>query len=167
MGNPFTGEIRIFGGSFAPLNWAFCDGQLMAISQNDVLFTLIGTTYGGDGQETFALPDLRGRLPLHQTIGFIPGQAAGSEEVTLISNQMPTHSHAIRATTASGSAASPQNAVLAASLSTNAYRPAPAGAALAAQTVSIAGGSQPHTNLQPFLCVNFIICLFGIFPTQS
>jgi microcystin-dependent protein len=172
MGQPFIGEIRIFAGSFAPAGWAFCNGQLMPISENDALFTLIGTTYGGDGQETFALPDLQGRLPLHQGQGsfgttYLMGEKAGVEQVTLTTSQIPAHTHPLVATTAAGAAASPLNAVLAASGSSNVYRPGPGAAALSNQAVSAAGGSQPHTNMQPYLCVDFIISLFGIFPTQT
>jgi microcystin-dependent protein len=171
MSQPFIGEIRIFAGNFAPTGWALCDGQLIPISENDTLFNLIGTTYGGDGQETFALPDLRGRLPLHQGTGssgtsYVIGESGGVEDVTLTTNQIPSHTHPLVATTAVGAAASPLNSVPAASGSSNVYRPGPAGTPLAAQAVSASGGSQPHTNLQPYLCVDFIISLFGIFPTQ-
>lgn len=169
MSQPFVGEIRIFAGNFAPVGWAFCDGQAMAISENDVLFTLIGTTYGGDGQETFNLPNLQGRLPVHVGSGFQLGQAAGTEQVTLTVQQIPAHSHALIASAATGTAASPLGSLLAASGSSNVYRtgPAPGGAALSNQTVGPAGGSQPHSNMQPYLCVNFIISLYGIFPTQT
>jgi microcystin-dependent protein len=172
MGQPYVGEIRIFGGSFAPAGWAFCNGQLMPISENDVLFQLIGTTYGGDGAQTFAMPDLRGRLPLHMGTGssgttYQIGEASGVEDVTLTTNQIPSHTHPFLATTAAGAAASPLNAVLSASGSSNVYRQGPGAAVLSNQMVSPTGGSQPHTNMQPYLCVDFIISLFGIFPSQT
>jgi microcystin-dependent protein len=167
MGQPFIGEIRMFAGTFAPAGWAFCHGQPLPISENETLFQLIGTMYGGDGQSTFNLPDLRGRVPIHPGNGFVQTQAGGAEEVTLTVNQIPAHSHPLIATTATGTAASPQGSVLAASGSSNVYRPAPAAGALAPEAVGPAGGSQPHSNLQPYLCLNFIISLFGIFPPQN
>jgi microcystin-dependent protein len=167
MANPFVGEIRMFAGNFAPAGWSFCDGQPLPISENETLFQLIGTTYGGDGQSTFNLPDLRGRLPLHQGNGFILAQAAGVEQVTLTSQQMPGHTHPLLATTAVGTAASPQASLLAASGSSNVYRQGPGAVVLSNQTVGPAGGSQPHTNHQPYLCVDFIISLFGLYPPSS
>ncbi len=167
MGNPFVGEIRMFAGNFAPAGWAFCAGQLLPISENETLFQLIGTTYGGDGQSTFALPDLRGRVPIHKGNGFILAETGGAEEITLSVNQLPAHSHPLVATTSAGTAASPQGNVLAASGSSNVYRPAPGAAALAPEAVGSAGGSQPHSNLQPYLGMNFIISLFGIFPSPT
>ncbi|CAI9412559.1 phage tail protein [Nocardioides sp. T2.26MG-1] len=167
MAQPFIGEIRMFAGNFAPAGWAFCDGQLVPISENDTLFNLIGTTYGGDGQETFALPDLRGRIPIHQGNGFILAETGGVEEVTLTVQQIPAHAHPLLASTAIGSAASPQGHVLAASGSSNAYRLGPASAALSYQSVGATGGSQPHTNMQPYLCVDYIISLFGLFPSPT
>jgi microcystin-dependent protein len=166
MAQPYIGEIRMFGGSFAPAGWAFCDGSLMAISENDALFTLIGTTYGGDGQSTFGLPDLRGRLPLHQGNGFTVGQAAGVEQVTLTINQVPTHTHALLASTNSGNTAQPGNLVLGSSSTFDLYIDSPAANAMAA-AIGPVGGSQPHTNVQPYLCISFIISLFGIFPSQN
>jgi microcystin-dependent protein len=167
MGQPFVGEIRMFAGNFAPAGWAFCNGQPLPISENETLFQLIGTTYGGDGQSTFNLPNLQSRLPLHQGGGFILAETGGAEEITLTVNQIPSHSHPLIASTAVGTAASPQGNVLAASGSSNVYRPAPGAAALAPEAVGSAGGSQPHTNLQPYFGMNFIISLFGIFPTQN
>jgi microcystin-dependent protein len=161
---PYIGEIRMFAGNFAPAGWLFCDGQLLPISENDALFTLIGTMYGGDGQSTFALPDLRGRLPVHQGNGFQLADAGGAEAVTLTVQQIPVHSHPLLATTAAGSEPSPENSVIAESGSSNVFRPAPAAAALSPQSVAPVGGSQPHTNFQPYLCVNFILSLFGEFP---
>jgi microcystin-dependent protein len=169
MAQPYVGEIRMFAGTFAPVGWEFCNGQPLPISEYETLFNLIGTTYGGDGQETFNLPNLQGRLPVHVGSGFQLGQAGGTEQVTLTVQQMPNHSHPLTATTAIGTAASPLDGLLAASGSSNVYRqgPAPGGATLAAQTVAPAGGSAPHTNMQPFLCVDFIISLFGIFPSPT
>ena len=171
MAQPYIGEIRIFAGNFAPMGWAFCDGSPVPISENEALFQLIGTIYGGDGESTFHLPDLRGRLPMHQVVsGSVDTQlgfAGGVEEVTLTVQQIPVHTHPLRATTAVGTAAGPQGGVLAASGSANVYRPASAVAAMSAQSVLPVGGSQPHTNLQPFLCVNHIISLYGIFPSPT
>jgi microcystin-dependent protein len=164
MAQPYVGEIRMFGGNFAPAGWMFCEGQLLPISENETLFQLIGTTYGGDGESTFALPDLRGRIPIHQGNGFILAETGGTEEVVLTVQQIPAHTHPLLATTAVGTAASPQGSVLASSGSSNAYRPGPGAVALSTQTVGSVGGSQPHTNFQPYLCVDFIISLFGIFP---
>jgi microcystin-dependent protein len=168
MSNPFIGEIRLFAGNFEPQGWAFCNGQLLPISENDALFNLIGTTYGGDGQTTFALPDLRGRVPVHQGTGFILGQAAGVEEVTLTVSQTPAHSHPVIASTNNATTANAQTNVLA---QTPSYTPYISGftpnTALNAASVDPNGGSQPHTNFQPYLCVDFIISLFGVFPPQS
>jgi microcystin-dependent protein len=167
MAQPYVGEIRIFAGNFAPAGWMFCAGTQLPISENETLFQLIGTTYGGDGESTFNLPDLRGRLPLHQGNGFVLAEASGVEQVTLTSTQMPVHSHPLLATTAVGTTASPQNSLLAASGSSNVYRAGPSAVALSNQTVGPVGGSQPHTNFQPYLCVDFIISLFGIFPSPT
>ena len=173
MGQPYVGEIRMFAGNFAPAGWAFCAGQLLPISENETLFQLIGTTYGGDGQSTFALPDLRGRIPIHQGQG--PGlsshtiaESSGVENVTLTVNQMPAHPHAFMGTASNASVANPANAVVAAPSTIDLFRPATAPTAnLAANALEMAGGSQPHDNLQPYLCVSFIISFFGIFPSQS
>ena len=169
MAQPYVGEIRMFAGTFAPAGWAFCDGRPMPISENEVLFQLIGTMYGGDGQETFNLPNLLGRLPMHVGTNFPQAQAAGTEQVTLTVNQIPSHSHPLIASTATGTAASPSGSLLAASGSSNVYRagPAPGGAALSTQTVGPAGGSQPHSNMQPYLTLMFCIALLGIFPSQN
>ncbi len=159
----------MFAGNFEPLGWAFCNGQLLSISEYDTLFTLIGTTYGGDGMTTFALPDLRGRFPLHPGNGNVIGQAGGGETVTLTSTQMPAHTHAVRARTAIGTQATPTGALAArdAGAGTQIYSTGAPGAALAANTLGIAGGSQPHENMPPFVAIHFIISLFGIFPTQT
>jgi microcystin-dependent protein len=165
MSTPFIGEIRLFGGSFAPLGWALCDGQLLAIAQNEALFSLIGTTYGGDGQTTFALPDLRGRLPVHQGNGYVLGQSGGAEQVTLASSQMPAHSHPPQAA-AAGTSTTPGGNVWADSA---ALQFAPAASALApmASTPSQIGGGQPHENTSPFVAISFIIALEGIYPPQG
>jgi microcystin-dependent protein len=167
MAQPYVGEIRIFAGSFAPAGWMFCDGAPLPISENEVLFQLIGTTYGGDGESVFNLPDLRGRVPIHQGNGFILAETGGVEQVTLTVQQIPAHTHPLLASTAVGTAASPLGSVLAASGSSNVYRQGPGAVALSTQTVAQAGGSQPHTNFQPYLCLDFIISLFGLFPSPS
>jgi microcystin-dependent protein len=169
MASPFVGEIRMFGGNFAPAGWAFCSGQLLAISENDTLFTLIGTTYGGDGQSTFALPNLQGRLPLHQGSGFVIGQADGVESVTLTTQQIPIHIHVPQCQTANNQQQSPGNGLWAATApaTTQIYANTAPAAAMNPGAVGSAGGSQPHDNMMPFLAVNFIISLFGIFPSQN
>src|SRR6266550_6614641 len=165
MAQPYVGEIRIFAGNFAPAGWMFCEGQLLPISENETLFQLIGTTYGGDGQSTFALPDLRGRLPIHFGNGFILAETGGVEEITLTVQQIAAHNHALLATAASASATDPTAHVLG-KPDKNLYRTPPANVPMAVQSVASTGGSQPHSNFQPYLCVDFIISLFGIFPTQ-
>jgi microcystin-dependent protein len=167
MAQPYVGEIRMFAGNFAPAGWAFCEGQLLPISENETLFQLIGTTYGGDGQETFALPDLRGRLPLHQGNGFILAETGGAEEITLTVNQIPSHGHAALGANVAGNQPSLNNALPANSLVITPYLNTPPDTAFNAGAIGPAGGSQPHTNFQPYLCVNFIISLFGIFPSPT
>jgi microcystin-dependent protein len=167
MAQPYVGEIRMFGGNFAPAGWMFCEGQLLPISENETLFNLIGTTYGGDGQSTFALPDLRGRLPVHQGNGFILAETGGAEEVTLTVQQIPIHNHAFLGSKGVGNQASPVGFIPAASNTVSLYKAAAPANNMAAQSVSPTGGSQPHTNFQPYLCVDFIISLFGIFPSQT
>jgi microcystin-dependent protein len=167
MAQPYVGEIRMFAGNFAPAGWMFCEGQLLPISEYETLFNLIGTTYGGDGQSTFALPDLRGRLPLHQGNGVILAETGGAEEITLTVSQIAAHSHPILASSATASQTTPQNNVLATPTVPDLYRPSPGDTPLAAQTIGSVGGSQPHTNFQPYLCVDFIISLFGIFPSPT
>jgi microcystin-dependent protein len=157
----------MFAGNFAPMGWMFCEGQLLPISENETLFQLIGTTYGGDGQSTFALPDLRGRLPLHQGTSFILAQTGGVEDVTLTVQQIPGHSHPLLGTETVANAASPEGRVIAQTGTFDGYHSSPPAAAMAAQSISPVGGSQPHPNFQPYLCVNFIISLFGIFPSPS
>jgi microcystin-dependent protein len=173
MSTPYVGEIRMFGGNFAPAGWAFCDGSLLAISENDTLFTLIGTTYGGDGQQTFGLPDLRGRLPIHMGTGAglssrVIGQNGGTESVTLTVNQLPGHAHAFLGSANSASALSPAGAVAASPTNIDLYRPGSTpDQVMASNAIGPVGGSQPHDNLQPFLCISFIISLYGVFPTQN
>jgi microcystin-dependent protein len=169
MAQPYVGEIRMFAGNFAPAGWMFCEGQLLPISENETLFQLIGTTYGGDGQSTFALPDLRGRLPLHQGNGFILAETGGEEQITLTVNQIPAHTHAALGSTNTGTGTQASNNVLSNLLgaTNSAYGTDAPLTNMSAQSLSPVGGSQPHTNLQPFLCVDFIISLFGIFPSPT
>jgi microcystin-dependent protein len=172
MPEPFVGEIRMFGGNFAPAGWAYCNGQLIPISENDILFTLIGTTYGGDGQSTFALPDLQGRVPLHAGTGkdgitYTLGEKAGVESVTLTTQQMPTHTHALIATGEIGALNTPVNNILAQCAGVKTYSAAAPNTPLNAQSITPVGGSQPHENMQPYLVISFIISLFGQFPNQN
>jgi microcystin-dependent protein len=167
MAQPYVGEIRMFGGNFAPVGWKFCEGQLLPISENETLFQLIGTTYGGDGQSTFALPDLRGRLPLHQGNGFILAETGGGEEITLSVSQIPAHSHPWLASSAAAMSQGPRNLVLAVAQAQTYVRTPDGPVDLAASSVGSAGGTQPHSNVQPYLCVQFIISLFGIFPSAT
>lgn len=167
MAQPYVGEIRMFAGNFAPAGWMFCEGQLLPISENEVLFQLIGTTYGGDGESTFALPDLRGRIPIHQGNGFILAETGGAEEITLTVQQIPAHTHPMIAASAIGNDPNPQDNLLAESSVVSMYQSGAPGIAMAAQSVAPVGGSQPHTNFQPYLCVNYIISLFGIFPSPT
>lgn len=168
MAEPYVGEIRIFAGNFAPAGWWICDGSIMLISEYEVLFNLIGTTYGGDGQQTFALPDLRGRAPIHQGTGYVMGQPGGSESVTLSANQLPAHSHVPSGNSSTTNASGPSGAVWAGASSIIQYTtdasqntPMNPGAVLAA------GGSQPHENRPPFIVINYIIALNGFYPSQS
>lgn len=174
MGQPYVGECRIFAGSFAPAGWMMCAGQLLPISEYETLFNLIGTTYGGDGASTFGLPDLQGCVPIHQgagpgSVNFTLAERGGVESVTLTTNQIPIHNHALLASNSNGSSAFVQNNVLAAAPSTQAYvKTNPTiDTPLKSASVSNAGGSQPHENLQPYLTMTWIISLFGIFPTQG
>jgi len=157
----------MFAGNFAPAGWMFCEGQLLPISEYETLFQLIGTTYGGDGQSTFALPDLRGRIPVHQGNGFILAETGGAEEITLTVQQIPAHSHALLASTATGTQNAPSNNVTASSPSVTLYIQDVTDSNMAPNAVGAVGGSQPHTNFQPYLCVDFIISLFGIFPSPT
>lgn len=172
MAQPFIGEIRMFGGSFAPAGWAFCNGQLLSIAENDALFVLLGTTYGGDGQETFALPNLQSRIPLHMGQGsglssYTIGEQGGVEQVTLTTNQIPIHTHPPLASSAGGSD-SPSNNYWGSSSLGKPYVAPPASVPMNPATMGPpVGGSQPHDNMLPFLCVTYIISLFGIFPSQT
>jgi microcystin-dependent protein len=174
MGEPFVGEIRIFAGTFAPAGWAMCAGQLMPISQNDTLFNLIGTTYGGDGEETFAVPNIQSRLPMHAGQGpgisqnYQLGETGGVESVTLSTQQIPIHNHAMLANAANGQQPQPQGAFLSQTNPGFSYVAASTPHVnLNAGSLAPVGGSQPHDNMQPFLVLTFIISLFGIFPTQN
>ena len=173
MSDPYVGEIRMFGGSFAPAGWAMCQGQLMPISQNDVLFTLIGTTYGGDGQETFALPDLQGRAPVHAGQGpgikqnYVLGEKAGVESVTLTTQQMPSHTHALIASTNTATSTTASGNITASTNQLKIYTESAVSKQFANNTIAPIGGSQPHENMQPYLAITFIISLFGIFPNQN
>ncbi|HYP08656.1 MAG TPA: tail fiber protein [Bryobacteraceae bacterium] len=169
MSQPYIGEIRMAGFSFPPQGWAKCDGTIVAISQNDALFTLIGTTYGGDGQETFALPNLQSRIPIHlgPSIGQEMGAMGGTEQVTLTTQQMPVHNHPLLAADAIGGAKAITNNLLARTSTINLYSGDAPDTAMAPQAIGATGGSQPHDNIQPYLCINFIISLYGIFPQQS
>jgi microcystin-dependent protein len=167
MAQPYVGEIRMFAGNFAPAGWMFCEGQLLPISENDTLFQLISTTYGGDGESTFALPDLRGRLPIHQGNGFILAETGGAEEITLTVNQIPTHSHEVLASTSNASASIAGGNLLAQTPSYTPYIASSPNSPLDSNAISPVGGSQPHSNFQPYLCIDFIISLFGIFPSPT
>ena len=172
MPEPFVGEIRMFAGNFAPNGWMFCEGQQLAIAENEVLFQLIGTTYGGDGEETFNLPNLASRIPIHMGAGpdgttYTIGEAAGTESVTLTTQQIPIHNHAYLASTAVANSNAPANQVIAQSTQRAVYFEATTTNNLAPSSITPVGGSQPHENCQPFLCINFIISLFGVFPQQT
>jgi microcystin-dependent protein len=169
MAQPYVGEIRMFGGNFAPAGWMFCEGQLLPISENETLFQLIGTTYGGDGESTFALPDMRGRIPIHQGNGFILAETGGAEEITLTIQQIPSHTHPLLGSTQNATSATAQGNVTG-KTSANIYQSNPQPGDfqnMSPQAISPVGGSQPHTNFQPYLCVDFIISLFGIFPSPT
>lgn len=167
MAQPYVGEIRMFAGNFAPAGWMFCEGQLLPISEYETLFNLIGTTYGGDGQSTFALPDMRGRIPLHQGGGFILAETGGAEEITLTVSQIPAHSHPLMATINAAQESQPEGNVPGRTTQSDGYSIDSPTVNLAATSMSSTGGSQPHTNFQPYLCVDFIISLFGIFPSPT
>ncbi len=169
MSEPYLGEIKIFSGNFAPVRWALCDGQLLAINANEELYSLIGTTYGGDGNTTFAVPDLRGRVPIHfgTGLGLQPrpfGDRQGTEHVSLGTPNLPLHNHSLQASSATASATSAENAVLAA---TQLYSDGATNCDLASGSVEQTGGNSPHSNMQPFLCVNFIIAMTGLYPSRS
>jgi len=163
---PYLGEIRMFAGNFAPQGWAFCNGQLMAIADNTALYSLLGTTYGGDGQTTFALPDLQGRIPVHLGNSYNLGQNGGAETVTLTVNQMPSHTHSVNAQSENGMVGNPTNAVWASS-SIKPYGTGTPNELMSASAISAVGGSQPHENMMPFACISFIISLEGVYPSQN
>jgi microcystin-dependent protein len=169
MSQPYVGEIRMFAGNFAPAGWMFCEGQLLPISEYETLFNLIGTTYGGDGQETFGLPDLRGRLPVHFGGGFTLAETGGVETITLTIPQTASHSHPFLATTNFADVTSPSGALFGqlAVGGSKIYSGVSPTVPMAATAISSVGGNQPHDNFQPYLCVDFIISLFGIFPSQT
>jgi len=171
MSEPFIGEIRLFAGTFAPVGWAFCSGQLLPISENETLFQLIGTTYGGDGQETFALPDLQSRVPIHWGTGggddYQIADKFGVESVTLTTQQLPAHSHALLASDEVATLVDPAGNVSGQTGTFDGYQSTPGAVPMAAQSLSPVGGNQPHENLQPFLCLHFIISLFGVFPSPT
>ena len=176
MSQPYVGEIRMFGFNFMPVGWQACNGALLSIAEYDTLFALIGTTYGGDGQTTFAVPDLRGRLPIHQGTGpglstYVIGQMAGTESVTLISTQMPSHTHTAVATTAAATAITPGTGLLPGTVSGDTFyvntTTGNTAAPMSTQMLTLAGGSQPHENCMPTLTAQYCISLFGIFPSQG
>lgn len=172
MAVPYIGEIRLFAGNFAPAGWAFCNGAVLAIAENEVLFNLIGTTYGGDGQSTFALPNLQSRVPIHQGQGtglsnYLLAETGGVEQVTLTVQQIPLHNHGAGCKNGAGDSAAPANSVPAANTTALAYGAIPPQQNMNATIIGAAGGSQPHENVQPFLCVSFIISLFGVFPSPT
>src|SRR3712207_1906777 len=172
MAQPYVGEIRMFGGNFAPRGWQFCDGSPLSIAENEVLFQLIGTTYGGDGEETFNVPNLSARLPIHQGQGpglssYIIGESGGVTSVTLTTQQLAGHSHQIQATQNLGNSSNAQNRVLATGTNVPMFRVIAPNVPFAPNVLTPAGGSQPHDNLMPYLAVTFIISLFGIFPSPT
>lgn len=173
MAQPYVGEIRMFAGNFAPAGWMICDGQTLPISENETLFQLIGTTYGGDGESTFNLPNLQSRIPLHMGTGpdgttYQIGEMAGVEQVTLTTQQIPVHSHPLAASTTAGADGSPGGNVLATTGGgISLYYEGGVDTPLNAAAIAPVGGSQPHENTQPFLCINYIISLFGIFPSPT
>ena len=172
MADPFVGEIRMFAGNFAPSGWAYCDGQLLAISQNDVLFSLLGTTYGGDGRRTFGLPDLRGRVPLHQGTGpgLSPrklGSRGGAEQMTLTTAQLASHTHDMNGNTAKATGAAPAGNVVASSSPVRLYSETNQTGDLASSSIAASGGGRAHTNLMPTQCVHFIVALVGVYPSRN
>ncbi len=164
MSEPFIGEIKLMSFNFAPKGWALANGQTLPINQNQALFSLLGTTFGGNGQTTFALPDLRGRAPMHEGNGYTLGERGGEEAHTLSQQETPTHNHLVNAVNSNANAGPTGNYFAAANAL---YQPAPGDTTLAPNTVSNTGGSQPHANQQPYLCVSFAIALQGIFPSQN
>jgi microcystin-dependent protein len=167
MSEPFLSEIKVVSFNFAPKGWALCNGQFLPINQNQALFSLLGTTYGGNGQTTFALPNLRGRVPIHMGNGHILGEAAGSTSVTVNIQQLPTHLHFLQGSTATANLDNPAGALLGGSAPNDLYTGPTSLSPLIASTVPPVGGSQPHNNMMPYLVLNFIIALQGIFPSRN
>jgi microcystin-dependent protein len=171
MSEPYIGEIRLVGFNFAPYGWALCDGAVQSIAQNSTLFNLIGTTYGGDGQQTFNLPNLLGRVPIHQGANaygtYVLGQASGTETVTLATSNIPAHSHQALGSSATAVTASPTAASYPATTASNLYVTPPATTVAMTATSPSSGGNQPHDNMMPFVCINYVIALFGVYPSQS
>lgn len=168
MATPFMGEVKLISWNFAPKGWAFCNGQFLPINQNQALFSLLGTTYGGNGQTTFALPNMQGRVPIHVGAGFVQGQMAGEVAHTVTMSEMPAHNHFVNATTNKATTATPSSAVvLAQSTGANLYAAASNATPMDPRAASNVGGSQAHTNQQPYLVINFIIALQGIFPSRN
>jgi microcystin-dependent protein len=169
MAIPYVGEIRMFAGNFSPAGWLFCEGQLLSVDDNLTLFQLIGTTYGGDGENTFGLPDLRGRIPVHFGDGYSMAETFGTETVTLTTAQIPSHSHSFLVSSSNGGVTNPSGSLLARNAATDGYSDdISAGlVALNPNSISSTGGSQPHNNMAPFICVSFIISLYGIFPSET
>ncbi|MDM7855481.1 phage tail protein [Cellulomonas alba] len=165
MSEQYLGEIRLMAFNFPPKGWAFCNGAILSIQQNQALFSLLGTTYGGNGQTTFALPDLRGRVPVHASGQFTLGQVGGTEQVTLTQNELPPHTHAAQAVPAQATTADPTNAVWAATAAP--HYAAGAQSVMAASAVAPVGGTQPHPNMPPYLTVSFAISLQGIYPSRN
>ena len=172
MSEPFVVEIRMFAGNFAPRGWAFCDGQLLAVSQNDALFSLLGTIYGGDGLTTFGLPEMRGRISIHQGTG--PGLSqrrlgskGGGEKVTLTTNQLASHTHDFHGSTKNADSNAPQGRVVGNSDTIRYLKSVVQDTSMASSSIANTGGSRSHTNLQPTLCINYIIALFGIYPSRQ
>jgi microcystin-dependent protein len=167
MSEPFLAEIRMVGFNFAPRGWAFCDGQYLPINQNQSLYSLLGTVYGGDGRSNFALPDLRGRTPIHVGEGYRQGQKGGIEQIALTQAQMPRHAHAARATSDRGSVPIPSGNVLADSAPSQQYHAASRLVGLKSGTITNAGAGQAHENMQPYITINFCIALLGIYPSRN
>lgn len=167
MAQPYVGEIRMFAGNFAPAGWLFCDGSILPISENETLFQLIGTMYGGDGESTFALPDMQGRIPVHFGKEYVQAEMGGTESVTLTVNQIPAHNHMLLANNSVANTPNIGNNLLGLSSQVNMFFGDPTSVNMAANAISPDGGSQPHDNMMPFLCINYIISLFGIFPSPN
>ena len=167
MSEPFLAEVRMVGFNFAPRGWAFCDGQILPINQNQSLYSLLGTTYGGDGRTSFALPDLRGRVPIHVGEGHNLGQKSGEETHTLAANEMPNHDHQAIASSSTANNADPTDRYLANSAPNEVYAAASSLVAMRTGTVANVGGGQAHENMQPYLAVNFCIALQGLFPSRN